>query len=151
MSRMLSPSKLSVLVERPRSQRSPAASFIYRPYLEFFNYRGIGGYSAAPGIRTLNPVKGDWFQVSFLTNSDGQHICGHVFVRITLGTARFIVSPIELFPVSALIVLSAEDFYFIVLELTHLFLKNHFQILFSSRDWELPLLCHSQGSSVFPT
>ena len=134
MSRMLSPSKLSVLVERPRSQRPSTASFIYRPYLEFFNYRGIGGYSAAPGIRTLNPVKGDGFQDRFLTNSDGQHICGHVFVRITLGTARFIVSPIELFPVSALIILSAEDFYFIVLKLTHLFLKNHFQILFSSRD-----------------
>ena len=74
MSRMLSPSKLSVLVECPRSQKPPAASFIYRPYLEFFNYRGVGGYSAAPGIRTLNPVKGDGFQDRFLTNSDGQHI-----------------------------------------------------------------------------
>ena len=30
--------------------------------------------SAAPGIRTLNPVKGDGFQDRFLTNSDGQHI-----------------------------------------------------------------------------
>ena len=104
----------------PVARDPPTASFIYRPYLEFFNYRGVGGYSAAPGIRTLNPVKGDGFQDRFLTNSDGQHICGHVFVRITLGTARFIVSPIELFPVSALIILSAEDFYFIVLELTHL-------------------------------
>ena len=31
-------------------------------------------FSAAPGIRTLNPVKGDGFQDRFLTNSDEQHM-----------------------------------------------------------------------------